>query len=343
MRTRLSSWLHKLKSLFCGVCSNQPSSPSPSPVKKAELQPPSAATPAKPRYNAADFTFSKIIGGSAIKLPGQLPEGAPFDIVECEKSTLLLLDCTAQVTIDACRDCIIVVGPCDGSVFVRDCERCTIIVATRQFRLRNGRLLHLSLYCATDPVIEASEDVKFSCFSFTYKELEDQFAKAKLPILKNQWSQIYDFSDSSNKNFTLTSPLTRNDLNLTLNLQEKLLDYEQASPVVPVVYGRMQPPSDQRLAFISFADDDTTIKALRTVQESAKILHIRERKYAVIDIERFFENPGVKDMAKAADHCMVAELHIGSESLPTWCVALPADIYISPSFEAGKRDLTNIL
>jgi protein XRP2 len=64
------------------------------------------------------------------------------------------------------------------------------------------------LYCQTEPVIEASKDVSFGCFSFAYLPLASQFVAAKLSPWDNRWSEVYDFTPNANgtKNFTLLDP-----------------------------------------------------------------------------------------------------------------------------------------
>jgi hypothetical protein len=64
------------------------------------------------------------------------------------------------------------------------------------------------LYCQTEPVIEASKNVSFGCFSFAYLPLASQFVAAKLSPWDNRWSEVYDFTPnaSGTKNFSLLDP-----------------------------------------------------------------------------------------------------------------------------------------
>ena len=57
------------------------------------------------------------------------------------------------------------------SLYFRDCENCTCLVACEQFRARGCRDMHVSLYSASQPVIEASSDFRFACYQLFYPQL----------------------------------------------------------------------------------------------------------------------------------------------------------------------------
>ena len=48
--------------------------------------------------------------------------------------TIYLLDRSAAITMDDCKDCRVLMGPVESSVFIRDCKDCNIVVSCRQFR-----------------------------------------------------------------------------------------------------------------------------------------------------------------------------------------------------------------
>lgn len=123
--------------------------------------------------------------------------GQQFVVEECHNCTILLLDHIATIQVDACENCFIVIGPCESSVFLRDCKNCTVVCATQQLRLRNCNHVQLSLLCATEPIIESSNDINIGCFGITYFSLAQHMTAAKLSIWNNKWSEVYDFTPSS--------------------------------------------------------------------------------------------------------------------------------------------------
>lgn len=56
-------------------------------------------------------------------------------------------------------------------MFVRDTIDSTVLVACGQFRVRDCTSLRISLFCSTQPVIESSRELKFSCYQLYYNQL----------------------------------------------------------------------------------------------------------------------------------------------------------------------------
>ncbi|KND00544.1 uncharacterized protein SPPG_04852 [Spizellomyces punctatus DAOM BR117] len=250
--------------------------------------------PPPPKYNAADFLFSKLVKQDVVKPPGSIPEGMPFNIEDCEDCSIHLFDRTAQVTIDACHRCFIFIAPCEGSVFIRDCRDCTVVVASQQFRLRDGHSLRISLYCATQPVIETSFGIRFSCFRYSYPRLRDQFRQAKLPLLRNEWSNVYDFNDSTGKNWSLEAPLEAEDYpRLPVDVQETVQVDVTHAGIVPLALGRPSRRSDEEnRTMISFAPEDVTLHILWKLQDQVSITRIKERTYSAGDVNLLFGHVG---------------------------------------------------
>lgn len=65
------------------------------------------------------------------------------------------------------------------------------------------------LFTQTEPIIEASTDITFSCFQgYAYPELFQQMKTAKLSPWNNKWSEVFDFSAKQDKNnFTLSNSI----------------------------------------------------------------------------------------------------------------------------------------
>ena len=57
------------------------------------------------------------------------------------------------------------------SVFIRDCVRCVLMVSCQQFRTRDCKQCVVYLHCTSQPVIEASSEMRFGCFQCHYPEL----------------------------------------------------------------------------------------------------------------------------------------------------------------------------
>ncbi|KAL2917069.1 Protein Xrp2 [Polyrhizophydium stewartii] len=172
-------------SLSVGATSARPSTSSQSgskPPVKPQTQAPAKDKPARTRFDPAEFTFSRVLGGE-------------------RDARLFVMDVSAQTTVDACTRSFIYIAPCSGSVFLRDCGDCTVVVAAHQLRLRGCKNIRLSLYTATQPVIESSSDITVSCFQYAYNGLKAQFASAALDPSNNPWSPMYDFTATGTQNW----------------------------------------------------------------------------------------------------------------------------------------------
>ena len=126
--------------------------PAPTPVPAAASGKPSpeeaksfswGGERARPRKNQPAVPRK---GETYLKPPGSCiskfgkDSGISVEISTCEGCSIYILDVCAQVQIDACTDCRVVVGPCTGSVFLRDCVGCTFSVVAKQLRLRARRV-----------------------------------------------------------------------------------------------------------------------------------------------------------------------------------------------------------
>ena len=59
-----------------------------------------------------------------------------------------------------------------GSMFLRDCKRCRVVAACGQFRTRDCQQIDTYLHCATQPIIEASTQMRFACYQLHYPQLK---------------------------------------------------------------------------------------------------------------------------------------------------------------------------
>ncbi|KAI8585432.1 tubulin binding cofactor C-domain-containing protein [Geranomyces variabilis] len=324
--------------------------PPPAPVQQRppEPQPPAAATtPAKPKYDPAECTFAKLNNQTVAKRPGQLTPDMPFAIEDCEDSNIFIFTPTAQVTVDNVKRCFIFIAPCDGSVFIRDAQECTFVVACRQFRLRDAKSVRVSLYAATQPVIESSRHIRFSCFRYVYPELEAQFALTRLPILFNEWSNVYDFTATTGQNWTVEPQLDPNlfpppppDLNVNPTFA--------APNVVPQTLGALPRSTLGSMIFLSFATPPATAEMLRRLRGHITIIRIKERTYLPVDIPLLFghiTDPTILQLVAQKDRVIAAELE-GTETNALLLLensnpplAEMHAIYFSRSREAAGKEL----
>lgn len=95
---------------------------------------------------------------------------------------------------DQCKKCTIVIGPVVGSVFIRDCSDCTFLILCAQFRARDCRNCNIQIMCATQPIIESSIGMTFSCLQLQFDGLDEQIRKANLNVQNNQWFDVFDYT-----------------------------------------------------------------------------------------------------------------------------------------------------
>eukprot|EP00434_Breviolum_minutum_P038771 symbB.v1.2.034406.t1/scaffold4435.1/size39697/1 len=106
----------------------------------------------------------------------------------------------------ALKNCRVLIGPCRSSSFIRNCENCTFWVATKQFRVRDCINCTFYLHCHTEPVIEASKDLRIAPFHAKYPGLKKQFQDAGFDSALNFWNAVYDFTgNSKHANWTIPS------------------------------------------------------------------------------------------------------------------------------------------
>lgn len=155
--------------------------------------------------------LTDLRGEFVTREPGSL-RGYDFVIDGCEGSEIRLLDHTAQVQVDYCKDSKILIGPVGGSVFARNCERCVIVAACQQLRTRECVDCDIILLIPGHPIIESSRDIRFGEMPRDhYSELEDQMTEAKLTVTRNDWANIYDFSPKDPPDCTHSSLLAPED------------------------------------------------------------------------------------------------------------------------------------
>jgi protein XRP2 len=72
--------------------------------------------------------FAKKIKETLLKKPGEI-NGIDFMIKDLEDCLVIILDHTAQVQVDRCKNTSFIFGPIKASIFIRDCEKCNVTVS----------------------------------------------------------------------------------------------------------------------------------------------------------------------------------------------------------------------
>lgn len=157
-----------------------------------------------------DFVINGLSNTKVLRNPGE-GMGQAFVFSNLTDCQVLIFDNTAQITADDCKNCTFFIGPCEGSVFVRTCQGCKIVVSCNQFRTRDCKNLDVLLHCAQgQPVIEASENVRFGPFDGAYAELADQLRAAGLSPWDTEWANVHDFTpDEGAKHYEFLPDSTR--------------------------------------------------------------------------------------------------------------------------------------
>ena len=141
-------------------------------------------------------------------------------IKDLDNCIVVILDHTAQIQVDRCKNTKFYIGPVKSSIFVRDCSKCEITVSCSQFRCRDLKNSKIMLYTPNDPIIESSSNLTFGPFNMKYPQLEEhsgtdcanvigKFTDDDGDVLdkRNQWNKIFDFTTKEGgNNFSLVDP-----------------------------------------------------------------------------------------------------------------------------------------
>ena len=126
--------------------------------------------------------------------PGEV-NGGTVELEFLEGCEVLVLDWSAQVTVDACTSCKLLLGPVDGSVMLRECVGVSVAAVCRQLRCRDCDSCEMRLF-TFGPIIESSQRMAFGAWNAAYPQLSRHFAAARLdPAAPNKWAEVHDFND----------------------------------------------------------------------------------------------------------------------------------------------------
>jgi len=139
-----------------------------------------------------------------VRKPGSIA-GQQVNLEYLEDCEVYVCDVTAQVFVDFCKRCTVLLGPCESSVYVRDCEDCIFWVAAQQLRTNNCTSCTFYLYSKTEPVIETSDDLAFAPWCARYPGCTGHFAKAGFDPQRNLWNAIFDFTGDTGCHWKIVS------------------------------------------------------------------------------------------------------------------------------------------
>ena len=151
-------------------------------------------------------------------MPGDI-DGLAFRMTDLENCTVVILDHTAQITVDRCKNTKFYIGPIKSSIFFRDCSDCDITVCCSQFRCRDLNNSKINVFTPNDPIVESSSSVTFGPFNMKYPLLKEHAEAADLlgtfvdddGVVQNKvnkWKRVFDFTknEDGQLNFTLLKP-----------------------------------------------------------------------------------------------------------------------------------------
>ena len=300
------------------------------------------------RPDPKDFTISNIEGETCFRKPGSV-KGQQFIIKNCKDSSIYIYDNSAMVTIDDCQNCVIFLGPIKGSVFIRNCKNLKCAIACQQFRSRDCQKIETFLYCQTQPIIESSTGMKFSCFQYYYPELEEQFQSADLSVYNNTWSTIHDFTPvEQSANWSLIPENISIESMIHDVIAEMNVKFDSQSSVVPLTRQKRTNVYDETCLMVFFQKNKDKCKEfLNMLSISTKyvIVQTKEVNLSPEDAERIFKQERYNDLVLQGN---VVGLELSGPSIVFRCeevlknqLEIPlSEIFISYDAAAGKTDVT---
>lgn len=141
---------------------------------KTSVAAPTSSAPSftqKKKLNKADYMFKMLKDQILIKKPGDI-DGLQFMIKDLENCSVFLMDHSAQITVDRCKNTKFFIGPIKASIFFRDCSDCEITVTTCQFRCRDLIDSTVYVYSPNEPIIESSSNLVFAPYNLKYPWLK---------------------------------------------------------------------------------------------------------------------------------------------------------------------------
>ncbi|CAF0871134.1 unnamed protein product [Brachionus calyciflorus] len=318
----------------------------PAKSQSLEEQPKVYSWDVRERVDPKDYMIENKQNDVFIKLPGSI-NGMQFIIQNLENCVVYLFDNVAQVSIDDCKNCKFFIGPSKGSVFIRDCSDCNLATVCQQFRTRDCKRITTFLSCGTQPIIESSTSMKFSCLTINYAQLTEQLKNAKISIFNNNWNNIHDFTPVPGElNYSFLSqtyqlidyvPLpdkfTCNQLKLT---------FSKTDTLIPLTLGISNRPTSESVLVVYFPNDSTDqaqqnqeIQASQLINEIknnySHILLVQAKKYNLSELsaENVFGTKSFNDYLKNGP---IIGLEFNGNDASRQCHELVESLKLKPVF-----------
>ncbi|XP_062854047.1 protein XRP2 [Trichomycterus rosablanca] len=307
------------------------------------------------KVDPKDFMLTGVKDATVGRLPGTL-NGQQFVIQECENCDIYVLDHSATVTVDDCVNCRIVLGPVKGSVFFRDCKDIKCVLACQQFRTRDCKKMDVFLCCATQPIIESSTGMKFSCFQYYYPDLAFHFKDAGLSIFNNNWSNIHDFTPVSGEtNWSLLpEDAVVSDYVSFPDSESEFksirISADRSRSIVPLTKGGRRTESEESCLFVFFAGDYATANARKLIDETTTkgfvLIQTKEVSMRPEDVTRVFKN-NAEELVEWTSKGPVVALELNGDGVVEACRGIASEVFdgtkvfVSENKSSASQDIDN--
>ncbi|KAF0289377.1 Protein XRP2 [Amphibalanus amphitrite] len=246
------------------------------------------------KVDMAQYTIEQVHSAEAGRAPGQIG-GQQFIVRDCQNAHIYLLDAVNTITVDDCTDCVLIIGAVKGSLFLRNCKQCKVVAACGQFRTRDCQMVDTYLHCSTQPIIEASTNMRFACYRLHYPQLKDHFDAMGLQIFSSCWSNIHDFTPvDGESNWEVMEEKEAETMDIRLPADEPLrsvgLSLDREASLVPLTEGRVRTSGPMALVlfFPDGQQDERAAAFHRTLikqQPHLKATYSREVKLTPLQLE----------------------------------------------------------
>ncbi|KAF1362434.1 TBCC-domain-containing protein [Lizonia empirigonia] len=172
--------------------SNTNSSFAPTPLDRFDGIDDTSGGIRRPSFSSATSININNHNGIHILVPGSASGATSSGTLS--KLTDCLVDLSAPTTVSPLsalylkniQKSVVICGTVAGATHITDVQDTKILAGTRQFRMHGARNVDVYLYCASRPIIEDCEGVRFA-------PLPDAYITDDMRQMKNQWDQIDDF------------------------------------------------------------------------------------------------------------------------------------------------------
>lgn len=113
--------------------------------------------------------------------------GKPFKVMSCSDLVVELRGFTDILFLKNLKNCSVKAGPTKSTVFVDHCENCVFEIACHQLRIHNTTGTKFGIFTTSKAIIEDTNSVQFSPYSFSYENQVDDWRTCSLEGKENLW------------------------------------------------------------------------------------------------------------------------------------------------------------